>query len=117
MVFKTVLIVDYDNETRASLRKIFEDAGHFVISVTTGAEAFLILEKLSPPSIALVATNSLMMSGENFLARFLSYERYSKILAVQIKHSATEPDLPKVCGALVLPITPKAALEILKHCE
>lgn len=117
MTFRTVLIVDHDHESRISLRRIFEEAGHFVVSSTTGAEAILMLEKVSVPSIVLVATDVMMMSGEHFLSGFLRYEIYSKLPAVQIKRLNSEPDLPGVCATFLPPYKKEVILEILNECE
>lgn len=117
MVFRTVLIVDTYHVSRTTLRKIFEEFGHFVVSATSGAEAILLLEKVSVPSIVLVSSDVMMMSGEHFLSGFSRYEQYSKVPAIQIKREENDPELSAVCATIVPPFTPENVLAVLKHCE
>lgn len=116
MAFRSVLIIDNNHETRVTLRRIFQDSGHFVISAETGAEAILMLESLSVPALVLVSTD-LLMNGESFLVSFRAFDRYAKIPAIQIKHSKDEPDLDGVCGTVIKPFSESDVLATLKHCE
>lgn len=111
----SVFIVEPDHENRVSLRRIFEDAGHFVVSASSGAEALMALEKMSVPPIMFLSSDAVMMSGESFLTSFRAHEQFAKVPVAQIKKDG-DPALLGICASISLPFTAAAVLECLKHC-
>lgn len=67
MKIKSVLVIERDHEARVLIRRALEDRGHFVISATSGAEAIVLLEKMSVPALILLNPHLNYMDPQGFV--------------------------------------------------
>ncbi|OFZ55758.1 MAG: hypothetical protein A2428_03680 [Bdellovibrionales bacterium RIFOXYC1_FULL_54_43] len=116
VVRKTILVIESDHETRVSIRRALEDAGHFVISATNGADALSLLEKMSLPSIILLDASIPLMNGEQFLAVLRSDPERSSIPVVQISGPG-EARLEGAFCSITKPLTSAAILKVVENCK
>jgi DNA-binding response OmpR family regulator len=72
---KTVLVIEPDHETRVQIRRVLEDAGHFVVSATNGTDALALIEKISPPTHIILNSDLPFLSGEQFLTTVHKQEK------------------------------------------
>jgi len=113
---KSVLVIESDHETRVAIRKVLENAGHFVVSATNGADAFAILEKITPPKVVLLSSNLPFMSASDFLVQFKESPRFHTIPVAQIISEGEVP-LNSACNTIKRPIDPTELLLIISACK
>jgi DNA-binding response OmpR family regulator len=81
--FKTILVVDDENEIRQMLKTLLASKGHTVIEATTGSEA---LRKLTEYAIDLVVLDAMLpeIHGFDIARRIKATQRWSQIPIVMI---------------------------------
>lgn len=98
-VNKNILIIERDHDIRVSLRKQLEDAGHFVISVTTNAEALDILSKITAPNLILLSHQSHeALSPQIFLSTIRQKDQWKDIPVSQISNGSGERIMGTCCS-------------------
>lgn len=109
----SVLVIESDHNTRVEVRRMLEDAGHFVVSSANGAGALAQLENMSTPSVIFLASSLALMNADQVLAVLKSNPDFAAIPVVQIK-GPEEPHLEGVSCTLNKPINQVELLECLK---
>lgn len=88
---KLILIVLYEHEWRVTLRRVYEKAGHEVLSTTSAAEAYQILGKSVPPDLIVTGGASRSFSISDFLRVLKSSESWNEIRVAILKGSKNVP--------------------------
>lgn len=101
----SILIVDDDENVRASLREVLEDAGHFVLEASNGREALDRLETCSP-SLVLLDMIMPIMGGSELLSVLRDDGRLPGLAVVIITVHPRDSDMD---GAHVLMNKPVSA--------
>jgi CheY-like chemotaxis protein len=81
---KSILVIERDHEARVLIRRALEDRGHFVISATSGAEAIVLLEKMSIPTLILINPQLNYMDPQGFIQLIRRMPGFEKIPIGQI---------------------------------
>lgn len=107
------MVIDQDHDTRVLTRQILEEQGHFVISTTSVAGAFSLLEQSSAPSIIFAASDRLVPLNQ--LVETL--KQNPKIRSVPIIQIVTEGELlaPGLSVSLLKPVRRSDLLELLER--
>ncbi|MCM2280102.1 MAG: response regulator [Oligoflexia bacterium] len=113
---KTVLVVEDDHDTRVTLRRALEEAGHFVVSAGNGAAALTLLEQVSTPSVVVLDLNMPLMNGEQFLQIFRADAKFAAVPVIQMS-AAHSPRLPGTCCAISKPFDIEKLLQAIERCE
>lgn len=87
---RTILIVDSDHDTRVLLRKTLEESGHFVISTGSGVEALEMCQKMTPPSLVLLAPDIPIMTAKRFISLLREVPNYGAVAVSQIARTGQE---------------------------
>src|SRR3712207_4260115 len=93
---KVILIVDPDHDTRVKLRYMVESLGHVAVSTTCGDEARSILKNITAPSLILIATQLVRISGKDFCRQLGSDPDFSKIPLIQMTNPGDLPFDPAI---------------------
>lgn len=112
---KSILLVEHDHETRVKIRRILEGAGHFVISAPTGVDGLAMLDKISRPSLIIVATDLPIMNGREFVDHLKKKEKFNSIPITHLAE-ASEPAMPEACHTITKPVEEKQLLAAVEKC-
>jgi CheY-like chemotaxis protein len=115
-VQKSILIVEFDHDTRVVVRRTFEQIGFFVISRANGSEAVTLLVNITPPSLILLSDKMRIVTAQDFLSKLRNHPVYRTIPVAQILEEETTEKLPGMCHHIVKPITPEALLASIPIC-
>lgn len=112
--FRSVLIVDDDEDVRESMSDLLSSEGHHTVVAADGVEALAALERCETPTLVLLDSVMPRMDGAEFLDR-LSRLRSPKDIAVVFisARSGPLPESPLVIGELRKPFELDAVLALL----
>jgi DNA-binding NtrC family response regulator len=81
---KSILVVEREHEARVIVRRQLEDAGHFVVSATTGAEAITFLDKISKPHLILLGSDLPGINSDQFVSLVKQMDAFKDIPIAQM---------------------------------
>jgi CheY-like chemotaxis protein len=113
MQIKSVMIIEPDHETRVLVRRVLEDAGHFVISVTRSIDALAMLENISAPHLILISETLPYISGAVFLAHLREQEKFKDVPVAQLLKNGEIP-LEGICCTLPWPVEKESILKAVE---
>src|SRR5512133_312140 len=112
--FKSVLIVDDDDDVRESMSDLLSSEGHDNVVAADGVEALAALERCETPTLVLLDSLMPRMDGAGLLDRLSRLESPEDIAVVFISgHSEKLPESPLVIGELRKPFDIDALLTLL----
>lgn len=112
--FKSVLIVDDDQDVREAMADVLSSEGHPTVVAADGEQALAALERCDPPTLVLLDSAMPRMGGAAFLERLRRLKPPRDIRVVVISGSSEpRPKSPFVTGELQKPFELDALLALL----
>ncbi len=112
--FKSVLIVDDDDDVRESMSDVLSSEGYPVVVAADGVEALAALERCETPTLVLLDSRMPRMNGAEFLDRISRLESPKDIAVVFISgRSEPLPESSLTIGELRKPFDLDALLALL----
>jgi CheY-like chemotaxis protein len=112
----SILVIEPDHNTRVAVRNILEAEGHFVVSSASGSEALAILEKISTPSLILIATEIAVNHPHLSVESLRNIEKYLSVPIAQLRNPS-DLLLSGTCGVVNIPVSKLDLLSIVKSCR
>lgn len=81
---KTVFVIDNNHDSRVSIRRQLEDAGHFVVSSASSLEALQLAGQMSAPSLILLGGRMPTLDSSQFLTLLKKIPGYEDARVLQI---------------------------------
>src|SRR4051794_29582351 len=97
----TVLVVDDDPDTVATMREILEEEGHSVLSARNGREALQVALQ-TIPDLVLLDLNMPEMDGRAFLTAMKTSPSLARVTVVVLSGAADAPSL--ACESVMKPL-------------
>ena len=114
---KSILVIDDDHNTRASIREQLEAEGYSVFSAANGEQGMEVLRRFKPPGLILVDLIMPIMDGNAFIAAIEDDPKLSKIPVVIITAFPEKGWPPGTKAVVQKPINNDALLSTVKmHC-
>ena len=112
---KTVLVVESDHDTRVRIRSALEAVGHFVISAANGADGLVMLEKMTVPSLIIVASDLAVMTGIDFIAALAKIAQFDKVPLAHLAEPG-EASIAGTCQTIYKPVQIDKLIEAVENC-
>ena len=111
---RSILLIDDNEEIRAFLRRILEEAGYFVMDAANGREG---LRQFRHTPVDLVITDLLMPDSDGLEVTMTLRHESPHVKIIALTGGAGEPDLLKVAKLLGAHLTMKKPLEMTEFLK
>ncbi len=112
-----VLVVDDDEDLRAELVDVLEDAGYTVVQARNGRDGLARLETMPPPNVVLLDLMMPEMSGEQMLTELRKNAVLASVPVILMSayHERASELRHRVQGLLEKPVRAHVVIETVEH--